>query len=81
MSNKIDPGYISNVAYKATRLSLLSIGVTWAASKTKLIKDIDVGKLDFKDMLKLAAVVTGAIVIDDYAVKSKFWPGDIPSFM
>lgn len=74
----MDSKYIGNVAYKAVRLSLLSIGVTWGAAKTKLIKDIDVGKLDFKDMMKLAAVVTGAILIDDYGVKSKYWPGDIP---
>jgi hypothetical protein len=43
-----------------------------------MIKDIDVGKLDAKDMLKLAGVVTGAILIDDYAVKNKYWPGDFP---
>jgi hypothetical protein len=78
MSDKVDPKYIGNAAYKAARLSLLSIGVTWVAAKTKLIKDIDVGKLDFKDMVKLAGVVTGAILIDDFAVKNKYWPGDFP---
>ncbi len=78
MSKTVDPKYFGNAAYKAARISLLSIGVTWAASKTKMMKDIDVGKLDLKDMAKLAGVVTAAILIDDYAVKSGFWPGDVP---
>jgi hypothetical protein len=77
-AKNVDPKYIGNTAYKAARLSLLTIAVTWAVARTKMIKDIDVGKLDLKDMSKLAGVVTGAILIDDYAVKSGWYPGDMP---
>ena len=72
-----DKKYFGNTVYHAIKISGFSILITMILAKTKMIKDIDVGKMDLKDALKLAGVVSGSIILDDYLVKSGFIPGDI----
>ena len=72
-----DKKYFGNTVYHAVKISDLSILITMILAKTKMIKDIDVGRMDLKDALKLSGVVSGAIILDDYLVKSGFIPGDI----
>ena len=72
-----DKKYFGNTVYHAVKISGFSILITMILAKTKMIKDIDVGRMDLKDALKLSSVVSGAIILDDYLVKSGFIPSDI----
>ena len=69
--------YFGNAVYHAVKISGFSIIITMILAETKIIKDIDVGTMDLKDALKLSCVVSGAIILDDYLVKSGFILGDI----
>ena len=72
-----DKKYLGNIVHHAVEISGFSIITTMILAKTKMIKDIDVGKMDLRDALKLSGVVSGPIIFDDYLVKSGFIPCDI----
>ena len=72
-----DKKYFGNTVYHAVKISGFSILITMLLTKTKMVKDIDVGKMDIKDALKLSAVVSSSIVLDDYLVKAGLIPENI----
>ena len=72
-----DKKYFGNTVYHAVKISGFFIIITMALAKTKMIKDIDLGKMDLKDALKLAGVVSGSILLDDYLVRMGIIPQDI----
>ena len=67
--------YFGNTVYHAVKISRFSIIITMILAKTKMIKDIDIGKMDFKDALKLSGetVVSGTIILDDYLNKIRIY--------
>ena len=72
-----DKKYFGNAVYQAVKISGFSEIITMILAKTNIIKDIDEGKIDLKDALKLSGVVSDANIMDEHLVKLGFISSDI----
>ena len=72
-----DKKYFGNAVYQAVKISGFSEIITMILAKTNMIKDIDEGKIDLKDALKLSGVVSDANIMDEHLVKLGFISSDI----
>ena len=59
--------------YESVRITAYTAAITYILKKTGLIAQPCV-KFDIMDILKLSAVVTPAIIVDDYAVSKGWYP-------
>jgi hypothetical protein len=66
-----------NTVYHAAVISALSVGYAMISKKTMGMKDVDIGKTDMNDAIKLVAIVSASIFSKDYLVQQGIIPDNI----